>query len=296
MKLQHLIYSAAAAGMISGCAGTDALSTAEENATYSAAVTQGGDPLTGIPGDSAAPGPRDEGSDEALHRDCSVDAVHDRLVARYDTDGDGELSDTERAALEANFDGRAHGCGARPGMGMGMGHGGMPGGHHGPRPDGANTGTTSAGHPDGCGHRGHGPLPFRRLFWVYDADESGDLSDAEREAMRADLDARGANLEARMLASFDADGDGQLSDAELEAARAAHEAEREARRAGDLASYDADGDGRLGHEERRAAHEGRRAALEARFDVNVDGVLDATEKTALREYMRTVIRGEVEPQ
>ncbi|MBI4820653.1 MAG: hypothetical protein HY791_30595 [Deltaproteobacteria bacterium] len=311
--LKHLLINSAAVGLIASCNGSETLTEAEENATFSAAVTQGGDTLDGTPSDASAPTGADEdaiGEGSDVNRDCSLGGVHDRLVARFDTDGDGVLSETERAVMEAEFSGRAGACG-RGGHGRGdgemrgeggMGHGeggmgeGLGHGRGGPPPELTDTGTVGGDRPEGCGHRGRGPLPFRRLLWIYDTDGDGALSDVEREILRADLEARGANLEARQLAEFDADGDGALSDTEIEAARAARRAEHEARRAADLATYDADGDGRLSHEERRAMHDARKAALEARFDADSNGSLDETETLALKEFLRSVVRGEAEPE
>jgi hypothetical protein len=264
MKLNPRTIIAATLGLAFACAEDDSLSVAEQNATYTAAVDQaGGADLGGVPDDSAMPGERDAPPNDRegdVHRDCSVEGAHQRVLENADADGDGTLSDEERAAMEAPF-----------GEGGPRGHG--PRGERGPR----------------------GPMSWRRLAWIYDADGSGDLDEAERAVLEADLEARGANIEARLLADFDADGDGALGDAELEAAREAHRAEMEARRAAELAAYDTDGDGRLNREERRAAHEARRAALTAEHDADGSGELDDTEKAALREHLRAIVRGEVEP-
>jgi hypothetical protein len=269
------------------CVQDDTLSSAELNATYAAAATQGGEADTaGVPDDTAVPqeGDAEAGDDETnLHRDCSLDAVHDRVMQNADTDGDGTISEEERAALEARFGERG------------------PPGRHGPRgegmggegPGGEGMAGGPGGGPGGRGH--HGPMGFRRLMWIYDADDSGELDEAERAILEADLEARGAAIEARTLAEFDADADGLLSDAELEAARSAHRAAQEARRAAELVTYDTDGDGRLSREEMRAKHDAKRAGLEAEYDLDASGDLDATEKAALREYLRSVVRGEVQP-
>lgn len=284
MKLNNtLALIFAGLGLVAACEDSNTLSEAEQNATYTAAVNQGETADTeGVPDDSAVPGEDDATAtdeDRGVHRDCSMNAVHERLLAEADTNGDGELSEEERAAMERPF------------------------GEHGPRgpcvEQSAAASSEEGSRPPramcrGGGHaRGpHGPASFRRLLWIYDADASGELDDAERAILEADLEARAAALEAATLAAFDADGDGTLSDAELEAAREAHRAEREARRAAELATYDADGDGRLNREERQAMHEAKRAALEAQFDADGSGALDETETAALREHLRSIVRGE----
>ena len=58
----------------------------------------------------------------------------------------------------------------------------------------------------------------------FDADKDGQLSDAEKEAVKADMkakfEARHAEMKAKLMEKFDADKDGQLSDAEKEAMKA----------------------------------------------------------------------------
>ena len=58
----------------------------------------------------------------------------------------------------------------------------------------------------------------------FDADKDGQLSDAEKEAVKAEMkakfEARRAEMKAKFMEKFDADKDGQLSDAEKEAAKA----------------------------------------------------------------------------
>lgn len=279
MKLNNSFVLILAGLGLAACNEESTLSEAEQNATYTAAVNQGETADTeGVPDDSAVPGADDATAteeDSGVHRDCSTSAVHERLLAEADTDGDGVLSDEERAAMERPF------------------------GEHGPRGPCAGTPSASEARPGrgmcrggGRGRGPHGPASFRRLLWIYDADSSGELDDAERAILEADLEARAAALEAATLAAFDADGDGALSDAELEAAREAHRAERETRRAAELATYDSDGDGRLNREERQAMHEAKRAALEAQFDADGSGALDELETAALREYLRSVVRAE----
>ena len=61
----------------------------------------------------------------------------------------------------------------------------------------------------------------------FDADKDGKLSDAEKEAIKAEMkakfEARRSEMKAKFMEKFDADKDGQLSDAEKEAAKAEFE-------------------------------------------------------------------------
>ncbi len=75
------------------------------------------------------------------------------------------------------------------------------------------------------------------LAFIYDADDSGDLSDAERADLLADFTERCEVLHAGILEEFDADGDGELSEDEQSAVREA----REARRAERAEGHDGEG-------------------------------------------------------
>lgn len=196
-----------------------------------------------------------------LVRGCGIKALRGSLVRRFDADGNGTLDAEEREALSEEF----------------------------------------GGHPRRFFHFWR-PQRHHRLMllkWVYDADESGDLSDAERAELEADLEARCEARKERLLEEFDADGDGTLSDEEWVAVHDAIKERWQARRAKLLEEFDKNGDGVLDREERLAAREAirariqeRRDALKAEFDANGDGTLDAAERAALREYLRERIRGE----
>lgn len=127
----------------------------------------------------------------------------------------------------------------------------------------------------------------RRKEWMdrFDTDGDGQISDAEREAMRAEMRARRDEFMLRRMTSrFDADGDGVLSDAErveAEAELAVRRAEREARM---TERFDTDGDGKLSDSERRAIRDqfgpsGRGGGRDtvSRYDANGDGELDLDE-------------------
>jgi hypothetical protein len=202
--------------------------------------------------------------------DCSLEAIRARITDRFDTNGNGAVDTDEQANMSGHFGG---------------GHHGHMHGHHGRR---------GRGH-----HRGLGHHKLKRIKWIYDTDNSGDLSDTERAVLEGDLVTRCENKEAYMLATYDTDADGTLSEEELTAASTAREAERDARRAERLAEVDTDGDGEVSQTERQAAREIRRANCEARraakvdmFDADADGELNDEETNALREYLRQWVRGE----
>ena len=61
-------------------------------------------------------------------------------------------------------------------------------------------------------------MRMHMLGLIYDTDESGDLSDAEKSVLFEDFTVRCDTLNAMLLADFDADGDGTLSESELQTA------------------------------------------------------------------------------
>ncbi len=151
-----------------------------------------------------------------------------RMIEQFDTDGDGRLSENERAAAReqrrADRPGLGRGqAGDRPRAGMGRG-----GERLGPR-DGSGAGLRGEGPRDGRG-------PGRR---------SAGFRDERRMGPRDGLMA---------IARFDVNNDGKLSDDELEALRTAYEARHQEL----LQEFDTDGDGQLSPEERRAAFGSRR--------------------------------------
>ncbi|USN98850.1 MAG: hypothetical protein H6810_11930 [Phycisphaeraceae bacterium] len=90
----------------------------------------------------------------------------------------------------------------------------------------------------------------------FDTDGDGQISDSEREAIRAEMDQRRRDfMLRRMTDQFDKDGDGQLNDAERAEAEAEMEARRIEREAMMLARFDTDGDGQISDAERQAARD-----------------------------------------
>ncbi len=136
----------------------------------------------------------------------------------------------------------------------------------------------------------HGPPPhhFHFMRWVYDADDSGDLDEAERATLLDDHTARCEAMQARLLAEWDADGDGALSDDELEAARAAHEAERD----GDRAPGRPGGQGGPPPSEQRGAVP---PPVQDEFDADGDGEISSGEASVAREVLRERIRSGERP-
>ncbi len=99
-----------------------------------------------------------------------------KFMEKFDADKDGQLSDAEKEAVKADFVKNAPKFHKRG-----------PKGPH-------------------CGKCCHGKRP--------------ELSDEQKAEMKAKFEARRAEMKARFMEKFDADKDGQLSDAEKEAAKA----------------------------------------------------------------------------
>src|SRR5690606_17191891 len=124
-------------------------------------------------------------------------AMKERLLQRFDEDKDGTLNEAEKAAARESVQDRlgpGDGAGAGPRGGPGAGPG------RGPGPDGAP---------------GGGPRFQDRMLDQIDTDGDGKLSDAEIEALKAEVAAR----HAERLERLDKDGDGTISDEERRAGR-----------------------------------------------------------------------------
>lgn len=89
------------------------------------------------------------------------------------------------------------------------------------------------------------------LLETFDTNKDGKLSEDERNAMRAAMQAKAEERKAAMLAKYDKDGDGKLSDDE----KATLKANMEAKRLALIEKYDADRDGKLGPDEVKAARD-----------------------------------------
>src|SRR5690606_22295284 len=113
-------------------------------------------------------------------------ALKQRLLQRFDEDKDGKLNETEKAAARESVQGRrgtgdGAGAGPRGGPGAGMGRG-----------------------PGADGAPGGGPRFQGRMLEEIDTDGDGKLSDTEIETLRAEV----AAWHAERLQRLDKDGDG----------------------------------------------------------------------------------------
>ena len=153
-------------------------------------------------------------------RELRRDAMRDRAIERFDADGDGELSDTERASAKAAFQERREAHQARVLDKL--------------------QDQTFADLPE----------PIAIALSAFDLDDSQSIDDDERVLLEIEIEARIEAKKVEALAKFDADGDGELSQDERESARETRRAEHEQKRAEMLSAYDADGDGTLSKSER----------------------------------------------
>lgn len=127
-------------------------------------------------------------------------------------------------------------------------------------------------------HPSHGLPPD---LAQYDTDGDGKLSDAEKAAMKAALEAK----RKAFIAKYDANGDGVLDATELAKAKADLDAQRKAERTKQFADLDKDGNGSLTLEEFSASLTGasatRIAAAFNRLDTNGDKAISLDEFTAV---------------
>jgi Ca2+-binding EF-hand superfamily protein len=89
-----------------------------------------------------------------------------------------------------------------------------------------------------------------------------------------------APRKAAMLAKFDANNDGQLDDAEKANAISARKAMREKKRAAMLAKFDSNKDGSLDQAEKTAMRDQRIEQRFAKLDANKDGAISLEEMKA----------------
>lgn len=91
----------------------------------------------------------------------------------------------------------------------------------------------------------------KALLETFDKDKDGQLSDDEKNAMKAEMLAKMEARKAKVLEKYDLDKDGKLSDTE----KATLKADMDARRLALIEKYDADKDGKLGVKEMQAARD-----------------------------------------
>ena len=101
-----------------------------------------------------------------------------KFMEKFDADKDGQLSDAEKEAAKAEFQKRG--------------------------PKGPKCGKKGPRRPGCCGKKAERPQ----------------LTEEQKAEMKAKFEARKAEMKAKFMEKFDADKDGQLSDAEKEAAKA----------------------------------------------------------------------------
>jgi Ca2+-binding EF-hand superfamily protein len=223
----------------------------------------------------------------------------EEVMAEFDADGDGELSETEREAMEAARDAReleefdANGDGVlsdderpvRPERSDRRGP--FAQGDEEPSFDSLNM---SGGYPneivlfdeDSPSAPSETDLDRRpsreEVMAEFDVDGDGELSESEMEAMEAARDAR-------ELVEFDANGDGVISDDERPQRPDRGRVNGVGGPDGNgpsreemLAEFDADGDGELSESEREAMKAARDARELEEFDANGDGVLSDDER------------------
>lgn len=117
------------------------------------------------------------------------ESIHERVLAEFDADGDGALDEAEQAQARAAHEARM--AEARADMeacreAMGMDECGGEGG----RGEGER-GDERGPPPEGAEGEGEGPPPIRGpLADEFDTDGDGEISEAELEALRADVRAR----------------------------------------------------------------------------------------------------------
>ncbi|MBQ5665402.1 MAG: hypothetical protein IIV41_05990 [Akkermansia sp.] len=200
-----------------------------------------------------------------------------KFMEKFDADKDDQLSDAEKEAVKADFEKNA------PKFRKGPRRGGKCCGKKGPR-------------------RPHSPRPQlseeqkaemkAKFMEKFDADKDGKLSDAEKEAVKAEMkakfEARRAEMKAKFMEKFDADKDGQLSDAEKEAAKAEFKKNAPKFRKGPRRGCKCCGKKgpRRPHGPRPELSEEQKAEMKAKFmekfDADKDGQLSDAEKEAAK--------------
>ena len=137
----------------------------------------------------------------------------------------------------------------------------------------------------------------------YDTNNDGELSDAEKNAMKQEHAAMMKFREKVMLKKYDKDGDGKLSAAEEAEAEKGKAEAMEKHHAKKLAAWDTDKDGKLSDAEKTAMYKQKaadRRSILAKYDTNKDGMLDDAEieagAEAGDEAMDELVRGDGQPQ
>ena len=123
-----------------------------------------------------------------------------KFMEKFDADKNGQLSDAEKEAAKAEFGKR------------GPRHHGKCCGPKGPRPELTEEQKAEM--------KAKFEARKAKFMEKFDTDKDGQISDAEKEAIKAAHEAHKAEMKAKFMEKFDTDKDGQISDAEKEAIKA----------------------------------------------------------------------------
>lgn len=230
------------------------------------------------------------------------EATRQRLLAQFDRNKDGKLTDAERdeanqfVALAAE----------RSRWGGGWGGGRTGGGWVGGTGGNGAWGIAAASQPGagGAWQIGTASQPGalaaavanirQQMMQQFDTNGDGQLDEQERQAMLDQYRRRGEDMRRQwQLRQFDKDGDGQLSADEQAAADAQQRGLRESvqkLQADVIKRWDADGDGQLSAEERQTMTQDFRREAQRRMseiDTEGDGQISPQEGQA---YWQTLIK------
>jgi hypothetical protein len=196
---------------------------------------------------------------------CGFERIVEKVVARFDANGDGSLDASERGQIQSDFadDDSDHAAGADAGV-------------------------------SAHGHLLHGRAAL--LVALYDTNADGTLDATEIATLKADIEARCEARLAKLVAEFDTNGDGTLDDSEWKAADAALHASFEAKHTDRIKAVDTNGDGKISLAERQAAREvadQARGGNEEKFDADGDGKLGDSEQARFRDHGRKCVRDDL---
>lgn len=201
---------------------------------------------------------------------CGFERIVEKVVARFDTNGDGSLDASEKSQIESDF-----------------------------ADDDASDDASDGGPGADAGVPAHGHLLHGRaalLVTLYDTNSDGTLDATEIASLKADIEARCEARLGKLVAKFDTNGDGTLDDSEWKAAEAALHASFEAKHADRIKAVDSNGDGKISLAERRAARDAAdqaRGGDEDKFDADGDGKLGDSEQARFRDHGRKCVRDDL---
>jgi len=193
----------------------------------------------------------------SLFAQDKTDDAQQKLLEKFDKDGDGKLNDKEREAARAALRKQA------------------------PQDDSEAQPLRARRTPIQIANdRKKAELEARRRQFElrhFDKNKDGKLSDEERQDMQEEIRKYNEQVRAESIKLWDKNGDGKLDDSEKAAARAASEKAR----ADYLKMFDKDGNGKIDEQEQEAIAAFRKKQYEellAKYDENKDGSLSREEK------------------